>query len=176
MPVNEVVVGELGVIGHVGEVGVNLLARAIDERADDDRLHGAASYPRPAREESDVGRSGGRALIGDPHRVTELGAMNDVRTLGCRPLSPATQLTGDRARRVLVDPLTDQRGAMAVRALLRHPRQTLVEAAPQKRQLKLQHVLRGGRHGGVFVTGGRAPARPRIRRMALDLRPGRRSL
>src|ERR1700727_1736751 len=72
-------------------------------------------------------RSGGRALIDDPHRVAELRSVHDSGLSAGAALALAAQLAGDRARRVDVHALADQRSAVAAGAALRS-RQALVQA------------------------------------------------
>ena len=48
-PVDHEVIVELGVVGDVGEVLEDLLARPGDRDLDADGIHGAGVYPRPVR-------------------------------------------------------------------------------------------------------------------------------
>ena len=63
-PVDHEVIVELGVVGDVGEVLEDLLARTGDDDLDADGIHGAGVYPRPVRrpvaEPCARARSGGR--------------------------------------------------------------------------------------------------------------------
>ena len=69
-PVDHEVIVELGVVGDVGEVLEDLLARTGDGDLDADGIHGAGVYPRR--------RSGGPS----PNRVPALGVVDDLRALG----------------------------------------------------------------------------------------------
>ena len=89
--------------------------------------------------------SGGRAVIGDPHRVAEFRAADDAGLDGALPLTAATQRTRDHTRLIDVDMLADERRAVAARASL-GTCQALIEALAQKRQLEVEHVAQRVRH------------------------------
>ena len=82
VPVDQVVVGELGVVGDVREVLEHLLAGLRDRGRDGERVHGGGVYESPrASRAGPRWRLDGRALvrIRIRQRVPELGPVDDAR-------------------------------------------------------------------------------------------------
>src|SRR3954447_9258659 len=159
-PVDQVVVGELRVVGDVREVLVDLLARPGDADLVDE-LHGR---PRSLR--------GGRRP--PPDGVAALGVRHDLRALGGLAVARAAQLAHDGAARVEVDDLADERRPSAVRAV---PASRLAGPHALAQQLALEVGLgdaeQGPEHGAGFATraGGSCPRAIRVRPLAPPRRP-----
>ena len=139
MPVGQVVVGELGVVGDVRQVLEDLLARAGDRRRDRDRFHGRGLYvgarrrglrPRPERPGS------GGAPVGDPHRVPERGAVRRARAQRRAGLDArgTARTASPRPRRSRCSRRSTAYGGSARSARIGH---SLVDSAPQQRQLQI---------------------------------------
>src|SRR3954447_4571792 len=161
-PVDQVVVAELRVVGDVGEVLVDLLARAGDADLVDE-LHGR---PRSLR---------GRRRP-PPDGVAALGVRHDVRALRGLAVARAAQLAHDGATRVDVDDLADERRPSAVGAVAAARLAGPAGAPPRlagphalAKQLALEVGLgdaeQGPEHGAGFAaragrsSPGRSPAR-----------------
>ena len=88
-------------------------------------------HGRPVELDRGVPRQlGGGPRVGDPHGVPELRAMHHVRARGRGPPPTSAELAGLLAGGILVDALTDQRGAMTAGA---------VEAQAMPRTDDMQH-------------------------------------
>ena len=165
MPVDQVVVGELGVVGDVREVLEDLLARLGDRRRDGERVHGAEILCGALRmpRAIDAGATGVRgryrgrlrrgALVGDPHRVPELGAVHDR----ARPAA-ASVSDGHSSQRIAPAPYTYTRspisGVRCSARSARAPRRSSTPAA-QQRELELRHLTDGAVHAPIFGASRR---------------------
>jgi hypothetical protein len=99
------------------------------------------------------------ALVRDPHRVPERGAVDEARGDGLFVAQGAAQLAEHAARLVDVDVLADERRALAVVAALAALRHG-ADAAAQEVQVEPWQFPDGESHPAHFVVLNAVPALP----------------
>jgi hypothetical protein len=130
------VVGELGMVGDVGQVFEYLGPRATDDDRDGNWIHGARSLC--GARSAHPPRYGSVCLRGaaDPNRVAALEVAHALAAGRLLAAERPTQLADDRVAGVQMDAFADERRAAAVGAAMAVGRER-PNAAPQQQALQL---------------------------------------